>query len=245
MQRAGELVKVLRCGQVFLNGDEAGKEVLASARADKWLEADVSVGARRFFLMDGDWFEIGADYVRASRDAISRLFPATPTISLPPWSLTERRTEYDYNCYVEAWSRGQYLCLDTDRSVRDPLGARSPLEICDLLGPGNELIHVKRAEGSVPLSHLFSQGLVSAQSLIAGPSAVLESFVRTVAALPHGRSLAADFKPAKVVYAILLPKDKQLTPDTLFPFSQATLAHAARILGTYGTDVEVVGIPAA
>jgi hypothetical protein len=24
--------------------------------------------------MDGDWFEIGADYVRASRDAISRLF---------------------------------------------------------------------------------------------------------------------------------------------------------------------------
>ena len=38
---------------------------------------------------------------------------------------------------------------------------------------------------------------------------------------------------------------KQLTPDTLFPFSQATLAHAARILGTYGINVEVVGIPAA
>jgi hypothetical protein len=38
---------------------------------------------------------------------------------------------------------------------------------------------------------------------------------------------------------------RQLTPDTLFPFSQATLAHAARILGTYGIDVEVVAIPAA
>jgi len=74
---------------------------------------------------------------------------------------------------------------------------------------------------------------------------VLERFVRTVAALPRGRSLAADFKPTKVVYAILLPKGKQLTFDTLFPFSQATLAHAARILGTYGIDVEVVGIPAA
>ena len=48
-----------------------------------------------------------------------------------------------------------------------------------------------------------------------------------------------------VVYAILLPKGKHLTPDTLFPFSQATLAHVARILGTYGIDVEVVGIPAA
>jgi uncharacterized protein (TIGR04141 family) len=245
VQRDGERVKTLRCGQVSLNGDEAGREVLASARADKWLEANVSVGACRFFLMDGDWFEIGADYVRASRDAISRLLPATPTISLPPWSLPERRTEYDYNCYVAARSRGQYLCLDKNRAVRDPLGARSPLEICDLLGPGNELIHVKRAEGSAPLSHLFSQGLISAQSLVAGPSAVLERFVRTVAALPRGRSLAADFKPAKVVYAILLPKGRQLTPDTLFPFSQATLAHAARILGTYGLDVEVVGIPAA
>jgi uncharacterized protein (TIGR04141 family) len=46
------------------------------------------------------------------------------------------------------------------------------------------------------------------------------------------------------VYAILLPKGKQLRPDTLFPFSQATLAHAARILGTYGISVEIVGIPA-
>jgi uncharacterized protein (TIGR04141 family) len=195
--------------------------------------------------MDGDWFEIGADYVRASRDAISRLFLATPTISLLPWSLSEKRTEYDYNCYIAARSRGQYLCLDKNQAVRDPLGARSSLEICDLLGPDNELIHVKRAEGSAPLSHLFSQGLISAQSLVAGPPTVLERFVKTVAALPHGRSLAADFKPAKVVYAILMPKGRQLTPDTLFPFSQATLAHAARILGTYGIDVEVVGIQAA
>jgi uncharacterized protein (TIGR04141 family) len=245
VQRKGERVKTLRCGHVSLNDDEAGKEVLASASADKWLEANVSYDAHRFFLMDGDWFEIGADYVRASRSAISRLFPATPTISLPPWSLPERRTEYDYNCYVEARSRGQYLCLDKNRTVRDPLGARSPLEICDLLGPGNELIHVKRAEGSASLSHLFSQGLISAQSLVAGPSAVLERFVKAVAELPHCRSLAANFKPTKIVYAILMPNGKQLTPDTLFPFSQATLAHAARILGTYGIDVEVVGIPAA
>jgi hypothetical protein len=48
-----------------------------------------------------------------------------------------------------------------------------------------------------------------------------------------------------VVYAILMGNGKQFTADTLFPFSQATLAHAARILGTYGIDVEIVGFPAA
>lgn len=245
VQRDGERVKMLRSGHVALNDDEAGKEVLASTSADKWLEANVSYGARRFFLMDGDWFEIGADYLRSSRDAISRLFAAAPTVTLPPWSLTKRRTEYDYNCYVAAQSRGRYLCLDKNRAVRDPLGARSPLEICDLLGPRNELIHVKRAEGSAPLSHLFSQGLISAQSLVAGPSVVLEHFVKTVAEQTHSRNLATDFKPTKVVYAVLMPKGRPLTPDTLFPFSQATLAHAARILGTYGINVEVVGISAA
>jgi uncharacterized protein (TIGR04141 family) len=244
-QSTGARVKALRGGRVYLNADARGEQVLAAARADKWLEASVSIDARRFFLMDGDWFEIGADYVRASRDAVGRLFPAAPGIVLPPWSLPAGRTEAEYNQYVAARSCGRFLCLDRNQSVRNPLGAGSSLEICDLLGPDNELVHVKRAKGSAPLSHLFSQGLISAQSLVAGPAAVRDSFVATVAGLPHGRALPADFRPSKVVYAILLENGKQLTPDTLFPFSQATLAHAARILGTFGIEVEVIGIPAA
>jgi uncharacterized protein (TIGR04141 family) len=74
---------------------------------------------------------------------------------------------------------------------------------------------------------------------------VREQFIQSVASVPHGRSLPCDFKPTKVVYAILLENGKALTPDTLFPFSQATLAHAARILNIYGIKVEVIGIPAA
>jgi uncharacterized protein (TIGR04141 family) len=146
-QRDGERVTVLRGGHVNLNADDQGDEILARARADKWLEASVSIGSRRFFLMDGDWFEIGADYVRASREAISRLFPAEPSLGLPSWYLPKGRAEYDYNCDAAVRRKG-YLCLDRNASVRDPLGARSSLEICDLLGPGNELIHVKRAKGS-------------------------------------------------------------------------------------------------
>ena len=135
---------------------------------------------------------------------------------------------------------------------QERIGARpagSPQQPGDLRparpGPANELIHVKRARGSAPLSHLFSQGLVSAQSLVAGPPSVRERFIATVAALSGGRTLPADFKPRKVVYAILMENGRHLTADTLFPFSQATLAHAARILGTYGIDVEVAAIPAA
>lgn len=202
VQRSGERVKALRSGRVYLNADADGDDVLDSAPAIKWLEASVPMGSERYFLMDGEWFEIGADYVRTSRDAIGRLFPATPSVALPPWSLAANRTEYDYNSYVAARSAGRILCLDKNRKVRDPLGARSPLEICDLLGPDNELIHVKRAEGSAPLSHLFSQGLVSAQSLIHGPAAVRGQFAAEVARLGRGRVLPDGFMPKKIVFAI-------------------------------------------
>jgi uncharacterized protein (TIGR04141 family) len=241
--RLGHRVNALRDGHVYLNA--ADDNVLSHAPAIRWLEANVSLGAERYFLMDGDWFQMGADYVRTSRDEIGRLFPVTPSVELPAWYLPAKRTEYDYNRFVAARHRGKYLCLDRNQSVRNPLGAGSSLEICDLLGPDNELIHVKRAAGSAPLSHLFFQGLLSAQSLITGPASTRQRFVATVAGLPNGRELPPDFKPAKVIYAILMKNGKQLTPDTLFPFSQATLAHAARVLGTYGIAVEVIGIPAA
>lgn len=244
VQRPGERVRALRSGRVYLNADADGDDVLDSAPAIKWLEASVPMGPERYFLMDGEWFEIGAGYVRTSRDAIGRLFPATPSVALPPWSLSANRTEYDYNSYVAARSGGRILCLDKNRKVRDPLGARSPVEICDLLGPDNELIHVKRAEGSAPLSHLFSQGLVSAQSLIHGPAAVREQFAAEVARLGRGRVLPDGFMPKKIVFAILMDNGKELSVDTLFPFSQVTLAHAARILGTYGIEVEVLRVPA-
>jgi uncharacterized protein (TIGR04141 family) len=71
-------------------------------------------------------------------------------------------------------------------------------EVCDLLGPGKELTHVKRAKGSIPLSHLFRQALVSAQALAPSPQA-RERFAAKVRALPRGRDLPADFQPKKVV----------------------------------------------
>ncbi len=54
-----------------------------------------------------------------------------------------------------------------------------------------------------------------------------------------------EFTPKKVIYTILMGDGRKLTADSLYPFSQVTLAHAARVLGSYGIDVEVIGIPAA
>jgi uncharacterized protein (TIGR04141 family) len=243
LQRDGHRVSALRHGIISLNADEAGRVELAHADADKWIEACVSVGSRRYFMMDGDWYEIGEDYVRRARAAIAKLFPAQPSIVLPPWPLATKPTEREYNLYVADGSCGKYLCLDRSQKVRNPLGRRDPLEPCDLLGPRNELIHVKQAEGSAPLSHLFAQGHNAAELLHKGPAIIREQFGLAVKALPHGRVIDDEWRPRTVVYAIRMKNGKDLTPDTLFPFSQVTLAHAAQSLGMYGIRVEVIGIP--
>jgi hypothetical protein len=40
----------------------------------------------------------------------------------------------------------------------------------------------------------------------------------------------------------LLKNGEQLTPGSLFPFSQASLAHVTRILHAYGIEVTVIVI---
>ena len=191
--------------------------------------------------MDGTWYEIGDQYVRRSKNEITRLFHGQPSLDLPPWYLPAGRDEGDYNATVPC-VRDDYLCLDKNKRVRDPLGpSRSSVEICDLLGPNDELIHVKRAKGSAPLSHLFSQGLVSIETLLHGPNQVRKQFATEVKKLGNGRTVPTEFK--KVVFAILMENGTELSVDTLYPFSQVTLAHVARVLGTYGIDVEVIAIP--
>lgn len=192
-------------------------------------------------MFDGHWYEIGADYGQRVQAEIAPLFDHAPSHDLPTWNLEANWEERDYNEHVSDVRAG-YVCLDR-KGISDPLGRRSTVEICDLLGPDNELIHVKRASGSSPLSHLFAQGLVSAQSLMFSTDA-REHFADSVARFGKGRTIDAAFSPKKVVFAILLKSGQDLTLDTLFPFSQVTLANTARVLQSHQVEVELIGIDA-
>jgi uncharacterized protein (TIGR04141 family) len=161
-----------------------------------------------------------------------------PAIAGPaPWDTTW--AERDYNDWVPL-NRAGYVCLDR-RGIRGGLHRRSGAQVCDLLAPGDELVHVKRAHGSAPLSHLFSQGLVAAEALLCSPD-LRARFVAEVRKRGKGRTVPLDFTPKKIVFAILLKDGERLTPETLFPFSQVTLAHTARTLERRGIAVEVIGI---
>ncbi len=111
-----------------------------------------------YVLSEGDFFEVKADYMDDLDAALGKLteFTAELPESRPNWS------EDRYNREAAALA-GNFL-LDK-MTVR--LTARTtPIEICDVLTSDKNLIHVKRKVNAPSLSHLFSQGIVSADLLL-------------------------------------------------------------------------------
>jgi len=241
LQQPGERVSALRDGRVELHADSyVTSALLHRSAAIKWLEATGSIDSRRFFLLDGQWYEIAVPYLEDIRSYVTRLLTRTPPQSqLPAWQ--PGQAEKDYNLHV-ADVRPGYICLDR-RGVTTRLQRPNGVEICDLLGPGNELIHVKKASASSPLSHLFAQGLVSFHTLYNAPEA-RRKFAELVARHGNGRVISENFVPSKIVFAILLKDGEEVTVDSLFPFSQVMLRQAAIYLEGKA-ELEVIGIPMA
>ncbi|MGP3999291.1 TIGR04141 family sporadically distributed protein [Streptomyces sp. 8N706] len=241
VQRPGTRFAALRDGTVTLYAHTRAEkgDVIWTASVLRWIEAQVTLGARRFFLLDGQWYEIGEAYLEAIRSQVERLITGTPSVDLPAWVLGDK--ERDYNESVPDLRPG-YVCFDRD-NVRTALHRGNGVEICDLLSPDDVLVMVKRAKGSDALSHLFGQAVVAVQTLLHSPEA-MDGFARKVAAARPGRALPDGFRPSKVVFAILLKSGTDLTADTLFPFSQVTLVQTAKILEAWGVEVEVIGIQA-
>lgn len=241
LRPAGTRVDTLRAGYITLYADPDGTEPIGRTTAINWLEATQAIGANRYFLLDGTWYQIGETYLESIRHQIQALIPAHPTVELPAWDPTW--AESRYNKHVQD-TRPGYLNLDA-KLIRAGIHTAPGFEACDLLGPDNELLFIKRAESSEPLSHLFNQALVSVQTLINSPEAQTKLASRVKELSDGKRQLPQPYTPAKAIFGILLKTGKKLTPDTLFPFSQVTLAQAARELQTrYHITVEAVPVSA-
>lgn len=241
MQRPGTRFTALRDGTVTLYAHTRAEkgDVIWTSSVLRWIEAEVALGARRFFLLDEQWCEIGEAYLESVRSQVERLVTDTPSVELPAWVLGD--TEREYNDSVPDLRPG-YVCFDRD-NVRTALHRGNGVEICDLLSPDDVLIMVKRARGSCALSHLFGQAVVAVQTLLHSPEAA-DEFARKVAAARADQPLPEGFRPSKVVFAVLLKSGTDLTADALFPFSQVTLVQTAKMLEAWGVAVEVIAIQA-
>ncbi|MER5454640.1 DUF6119 family protein [Micromonospora sp. NPDC002389] len=225
----------MRTGQITVCADAGGQDEIATAPASRWLTAQLSHGTSQLMLHEGRWYEIGDQHRRFLRDEIDQILARPSGVTLPAWPFGENEQTYNRR------SAGTGMVLLDRKLLRTGQHPRG-IEGCDLLGPDDELVHVKRADTSAPLSHLFAQGAVSVDALLYDEDA-RRALIEMVAQ-QSGRRLAPGFRPRKVVYAIALGSGRPVTSATLFTFAQVALYRAVKSLRAEGVEVEVVGINA-
>lgn len=114
------------------------------------------------------------------------------------------------------------------------------MEFCDLFSKGKELIHIKRYGGSATLSHLFYQGMASAEFFQTDPQ--YRKLIREK--LPTSfRIFDSNVRPAfdeyHVVYGIISRSEKPLWMPF---FSRVGIRHAVRRLRGFGYRVSLAKI---
>jgi len=188
-------------------------------------EADIrSAGTiNSYVLFSGQWYCIERNFKRQ----VEARFQAIPRVEII--GATECRNERELIAHLEE-TRADLLCLDQVKI--NPQGVRyANIEPCDFLSNQKQFIHLKDGHSSGPISHLWSQGVVSAEALVSDAdfrkklrSVVSKRRRPALALLPaiHGRVARADYT---VVYGVMRKPYRNGTLDLPF-FSKVSLQAA-------------------
>lgn len=230
----GQRLQVLRNGRIQMFADADGADIISRAlAADQWLTAEIADGAVRYFYWQGQWYEIGAEYLTVIEERIGELLGRPSTVALPPWR--DGEDEAQYNKRVA--EQGGYVLLD-QRTVHTARFRGGGLEIADVLGPTGELICIKKASKTAPLNHLFAQGRAAVETLRFDT----EARAKLAAKIPDDHPADRTFPTPTIVYGVLLKDGMALTADSLFAFAKVSLLQAATALDGMGARLEIVSI---
>jgi uncharacterized protein (TIGR04141 family) len=194
--------------------------------------AQITYSGAQYFLTNGRWYRIAGSFV----DEVTRFYDGIAKLEeyLPTFG---RETEGEYNLRVAGSS--EQFALMHGKMIQYG-GGKSSIELCDLITTDCDLVHIKRYWGSQSLSHLFAQGLNSAELFQVDGEfrAAADKF------LPHSlRGRFLEERPAReelrVVFAIISEVDE---PLALPFFAKLSLRHVARRLVGFGYRVAVARI---
>lgn len=210
---------------------------------DNWniytcLYHEVELNKGTYILNGGKWYKIESYY----RDDINRQIDEIPTsnISLPPYSEESDRTETVYNKRVHKTEPEKYALMDSVPIMYG--GGHSRFEFCDLYSISKQIIHVKRYGQSSVLSHLFSQGMNSAEPFKRDPEfrrLVNRKLPRSHKINNHNRRLQD--QEYEVIFAIISRSEEERVSMPFF--SRINLKRAANELRAYGYRVSLAKIP--
>lgn len=198
-----------------------------------------------YVLTNGEWFEVEKKFARRIKKRVKEI--PTPRLSLP--KIEKRKgedkleTEGTYNERV-AKLRSDLILLD--KKLVKCEYANTSVEICDLFSKKREFLHVKhRSGGSSAFSHLFAQGRVSAEALMADIGYRQEIRKKLNPKGPEWTKLIPKSKPRatsyNIIYVFLGISSVGLAEGLPF-FSQLTLMRTYDDLIARGFSVSLMGI---
>lgn len=176
-----------------------------------------------YVLFSGQWYCVERNFKRQ----VEARFQSIPRVQII--GPTDCRNERELIAHLVD-SRADLLCLDQVKI--NPQGVRyANIEPCDFLSNAKQFIHLKEGHSSGPISHLWAQGVVSAEALVSDADfrkklrSVVNKLRRpALALLPaiNGRVVRADYT---VVYGIMRKPYRNGTLDLPF-FSKVSLQAA-------------------
>lgn len=198
---------------------------------------DTTLAGSQYALMDGQWFLVDVGFsarVRQQADSLQQ-----PGAYL--YSASLGRSEEEYNLSV---SRRDPCCALLDQKLIRTADMASPVECCDLFTLQGAFIHIKKRTSSATLSHLFSQGSVSAELFMQDTEfrAKLRELLTSENLAQHAALVPADHprpEQFRVIYAIIARHNRDGSPPPLPFFSAVNLVQHYQRLRRLGLRVEL------
>lgn len=196
-----------------------------------------------YVLFAGDWYCVDINFYQSVETDFQKLLSKKPVVAKTK-AINER-------ALIEEMNKDPDLLL-LDQVKVTPAGATGAnLEPCDFLSRDKAFIHLKDGHGSDPISHLWNQGVVSAESFVR--DATFRTDMRTKAlarqkktkkkgfesVLPDGRQKKPTTSEYRIVYGIMRHAYKRSKKLDLPFFSKVSLRSAAQRLELMGFTVEV------
>lgn len=233
-------VETLRRHQVRVRRAGTGEEI-SHWSVYSCLVFETTIDGTAYVLSEGQWFEVARTLV----DQINVGLAGIPASTLAVPTALDGEREDDYNVRASQAIGGSVLL---DKILSRIAAERGPIEICDVLTSEGEFVHVKRKTQSATLSHLFSQGRISAEVFRRDPDlrdelrAKIKAINPEVARhIPAGKQ-AVNPSDFEVVYGVITTRPAGF-PQNLPFFSRLNLLRTHEFLtATLGFRASVMAI---
>ena len=226
---AAKSVKVI----LFSDG-EGGDPLSPEIPVIDWLFYETHLNGERYCFFGSKWYAMDTDYAERIKTRVEDIFARRSPVKLPDWNIMECPDELSYNEKAARVIGGIVLDRRFLRTTQSPRG----FEACDIITLNGDLIHVKHINRSTSASHLIAQANVSTRALLSDNEAYQRLQERFGEAGGNTDRLPA--RPNSVVLGIA--REGGFTADSLFSFSQVTLASLDSWLKYSGIDLSVVPV---